>query len=138
MILTEAKVHLEYNAGTSISGARIKRLGTGFSGNSTSTTDTISGGEDWVRFDLTESDLSVDDEIAASDVAYYLVEVNVAAGTTSTDWVRVSIDGMDGTTSAASAAGAAFTWKDGSEASAKYPLRLNSTSIDGDKIEETV
>lgn len=144
LILDKVKVKVEKNTATGLAaaGVSIERLGGDASGNSTTTADTVtstSTGDVYARLDLSnDSNLGTDEYIEQGSTVYFLVKVNVDSRESGAgnDWIRVSLDLLNGETDAASALGATLKWRDGTDANVKYPLRLSNTKIDGFRISE--
>ncbi len=141
LILNKVKVQVEKNDDTLLAsnGVSIERLGSGVSGYSTSTLDDVTAsGTVYATMDMSESDLSTDDNIEPGTTVYYLIKAYVGTldGGTGNDWIRVNLDLFNGTSCTSTASGANLMWQDGSDATAKYPLRLSTTKKTGTKIVE--
>jgi len=143
-VLQTVKIKLTYDASTVIGAVTLQRInGAAASALAINASSTPTAGTKYLNFDLTASGFSVDDEIAASDSAYYLIQVPVTLQdvTAQNDWIQIDLDLLDGTAGAldadADATGANFKWQDGTDATAKYPLRIKGKiKVEGVKIIE--
>jgi hypothetical protein len=93
----------------------------------------------YTAFDTTVAGFATDDEIDNSSEVYYVIKVTIDSleSTLGNDWIQVDLDKLDGADGDQDADGANLKWQDGTDASAKYPLRLPSlNSVDGTKINE--
>lgn len=126
--LNSIKVKVSTSTTVTLLTATLERIGG--TAVATSSDSITPGGPAYVRF----SGLSGSDyEVAPGATASFLVKVvptftTAVAGDSS---INVSLDKLDGTAGTTDASGANFTFKDSSTASAKFPLRLSGSTVDG-------
>lgn len=144
-IIDQIKLEVNKNATTmALSGMTLQKIGgngiaiVGADGASNAFDAGVGLG--YVTFDTVgDATFGTDEEFAPSTTSYYVVKATVSAleALTGNDWIRIDLDLLNGADGDADATGANFSWKDSSDASSKFPLRLEGTSsIDGTKINE--
>jgi hypothetical protein len=126
IILDKIRINFQKNSGMTIGEVQIARVWPKrmvFISAPYSTT---------TEFDLADSAISADKEIEPITSAYFLVRVNISSlDGSGQNWIEASLDNLDGNASTAN-----FVWRDGDDASQKFPLKLSVSLIAGTKITE--
>lgn len=109
--------------------ATIERIG-GTQGTVAAATSSVTA-----QFDTSSN---TDFQVSNGDTAYFLVKVTPTfTGTDNSEFIQVGLGALNGTAATNNAAGANFEWRDGSDATDKFALRISGiTSVDGTQIKD--